>query len=401
MQRDGGERQPKTKQRCTIYDVARYAHVSPSTVSHVLNGTASISAATQARIQDAVRALGYRPNANARALRQPHTHILGVIFPDIASEYYAVCTAGIIQQAQSKNYVVLANDLHFDNSVLESSIPALVERRVDGLIFVGGTDDEAYLKMAASAGVPVILGDRLVEGYPCVEFNNYDTMRNLVCALHDAGYRRFGYVGEALNRQQNLERRFSGFLAGVQERGIPREDTLVLLDESMNYTAKMTAAHKCFRGYLSHADRARMPQVVLTSNDMIAMGVMGAALRFGLRVPEDIAIVGFDNIALSAFSMPSITSVAQDPYQLGSSCFALMMEKMQGGACENIMLRQQIAVRDSAHIPAECLARYGLTPADLSEEEAVPLHMDWGRECGERQIKNRGSAFRGKALPRS
>ena len=118
----------RNKKRYTIYDVAKQASVSPSTVSHVLNGTASISEETQKRIRAAIRELNYRPNANARALRQLHSHILGVTFPDIASEYYAACTASIIQHAQRHKYVVLASDLHFDNNVLAASIPALGSR---------------------------------------------------------------------------------------------------------------------------------------------------------------------------------------------------------------------------------------------------------------------------------
>lgn len=367
MRRIEEEKLPRIAKRCTIYDVAKYSQVSPSTVSHVLNGTASISAATKKRILAAVEELGYRPNANARALRQLHSHLLGVIFPDISSEYYAACTAGIIQQARGHNYVVLANDLHFDNAVLQSSIPALVERRVDGMIFVGGTRDEEYLQMVVDAGVPVVLGDRLLEGYPCVEFNNYETMRKLVGALYDSGYRRFGYVGEAINQQQNLERRYSGFLAGVKEHGIPAEHVFVRLEESLNFSGKINSAYAFFRRYFAQADREDMPQVMLTSNDMVAMGCMSAALRSGLRVPEDIAIVGFDNISLAAFSTPSITSVEQNPYELGSSCFAQLMKKMKGEETGNIMLNQQIAVRRSAPISEECLIRNGLKLANPDE----------------------------------
>lgn len=360
MQRIDEQKGRRIARRCTIYDVAKHAQVSPSTVSHVLNGTASISASTKKRILASVEALGYRPNANARALRQPHSNLLGVIFPDISSEYYASCTAGIIQQARRENYVVLANDLHFDNAVLKSSIPALVERRVDGMIFVGGTRDEEYLEMVVEAGVPVVLGDRFLQGYPCVEFNNYETMRKLVGALYDTGYRRFGYVGEAINQQQNLTCRYNGFLAGIKERSIPAADVFVQLDESLNFSGKINSAYAFFRGYFAQADRERMPQVMLTSNDMVAMGCMSAALRSGLRVPEDIAIIGFDNISLAAFSTPSITSVEQNPYQLGGSCFAQLMRKMQGEEAPNIMLSQQIAVRRSAPISEECLAKNGL-----------------------------------------
>ena len=357
----------KKNRRCTIYDVAKHAKVSPSTVSHVLNGTASISAETVSRIRESVEVLGYRPNANARALRQPHSHIIGIIFPDISSEYYAACTAEIIQLARRENYVVLVSDLHFDNNVLESCIPALIERRADGLIFIGGTGDEKYLQTAETAGVPLVLGDRHVEGYPCVEFNNHETMRKLVSALHDAGYRRFGYVGEAINQQQNLERRYSGFLAGIQEKRIPDDCVFLHLDEALNYSKKIDSAYTFFRGYFAHADRSRMPQVLLTSNDMIAMGAQAAALRSGLRVPEDIAIIGFDNSTLATFSTPSITSVAQDPSLLAGSCFKLLMEKMRGGEPENVMLGQEIAVHRSAPVSLEYLNRYGLAAIDTFE----------------------------------
>lgn len=351
----------KKNRRCTIYDVAKHAQVSPSTVSHVLNGTASISPQTVSRIRRSVEILGYRPNANARALRQPNSHIIGIIFPDISSEYYAACTAEIIQLARKENYVVLASDLHFDNNVLESCIPALIERRADGLIFIGGTEDEKYLQIAEAAGVPLVLGDRHVDGYPCVEFNNHETMRKLVNSLYDAGYRRFGYVGEAINQQQNLERRYSGFLAGVREKQLPEGCVFIHLDEALNYSRKIDSAYAFFRGYFAQADRERMPQVLLTSNDMIAMGAQSAALRSGLRVPEDVAIIGFDNSSLATFSTPSITSVAQDPNLLAGNCFKLLMEKMHGSEPENVMLRQEIAVHRSAPISPEYLNRHDLT----------------------------------------
>lgn len=356
----------RSTHRCTIYDVARHAQVSPSTVSHVLNGTASITKGTRDRILASVEALGYRPNANARALRQLHTKILGVIFSDISCEYYATCITEIIRQARQGGYVVLASDQQYDNVALEANIQALVERRVDGLIFVGGTMDEEYLEIATHAGVPVVVADRYVEGYPCVEFNNYETMRKLVGALFDAGYRRFGYVSEAPSRQQNLQMRYEGFLAGLKERGIPEKDLFVCLEESLNYSGKIPSAYKYFSNFFAHADRNQLPEVIVAVNDMIALGVMNAALQAGLRVPEDIAVVGFDNISLSAFSSPAMTTVEQDPYLLGRKCVEMMMEKIQGNASPNVMLSQQIVVRKSAPIPDNCLSDNGLERVEAS-----------------------------------
>ncbi len=349
------------KKRTTIYDVARHAGVSPATVSHVLNSTAPISQETQERIFEAIRALDYRRNANARSLRTQSSQIIGVILQDISSEYYAQSAAAVLECAQKQGLVVLTCDLHFDHNILKKSVTALVERRVDGLIFIGGAKDESAIRMALASGVPVVLGDRYLEGFPCVEFNNFDTVRSLTLALGQSGYRRFGYFGEKVDWQENLSRRFGGFMQGLDDLGIPESDRTVVLDPVLNF-AKMGRAYERFGQLIEETDPARRPQVVLTSNDMVAQGAISASLRHGLRVPEDIAIVGFDNISIAQYSIPSITTVAQDPSRLGVACFDLLIRQLKReGPQDNVMLTQQIAVRDSAPIDRAVLESNNLS----------------------------------------
>lgn len=350
------------EKRTTIYDVARRAQVSPATVSHVLNGTAPISQETRERILEAVRTLDYRRNANARSLRTANSQIIGVILQDIASEYYATTAAAILQCAQKEGLVVLTIDLHYDHNILKKSVTALVERRVDGLIFVGGTQDEDAIRMAIDAGVPVVLGDRYLTGYSCVEFNNFETSRALVHALYETGHRRFAYFGEKIEWQQNLEQRLGGYQQGLAECGVPEADRMLLLDPALGF-AKMGRAYEAFGEMLEQTPTGRRPDVVLASNDMVAQGAISASLRHGLRVPEDIAVVGFDNISLSAFSTPSITTVAQDPAWLGVACFDMLARRRKGkeNATERVMLHQQIVVRESAPLDPEVLAKEGLT----------------------------------------
>jgi LacI family transcriptional regulator len=348
----------------TIYDVAEAAQVSPATVSHVLNGTAPISPDTQARIRKVVRELDYRPNANARSLRTAHSRIIGVILQDISSEYYARSVAGILQSAQNENYVVLTIDARFRTEVLEKSVAALVERRVDGLIFVGGARDEKSVEMACAAEVPLVFGDRHMEGFPCVEFDNFNTVRGIVNAACDTGYKRFTYVGEPVDRQQNLERRYGGFIQALDDRGVPEGDRLSVLDPSMNFE-KMAPAYELFGSLLDSGRISRESRIVITSNDMVAQGVISAALRRGLRVPEDVAVFGFDDISIAAYSTPSISTVAQDPHQLGMQCFQKMMAQLQkrGDARDNLMLPQKVAIRTTAPIPEVFLLRHGITLA--------------------------------------
>lgn len=178
----------ENRHRVTIQDVARAAGVSAGTVSHVLNGTAPISEETKKRVRKVILELGYRRNENARALRTADSKIIGVVLQDISSEYYARCTACILQRAQELGYAVLTTDAHFSPSLLETGVSALVNRRVNGLIFIGGSNDESCHRMAEEAGIPIVFGDRFVENYPCVQFSNRQTMYRLMHALYQQGY---------------------------------------------------------------------------------------------------------------------------------------------------------------------------------------------------------------------
>ena len=336
--------------RCTIYDVAKEAGVSPATVSHAVNGTAAVSQKTLKRVEDAIRKLDYMPNANARALRQTNSRLIGVILRDISSEYYAQCVSSILQCAQEENYVVLTGDTHFRPDIEEKIVAALVERRVDGLMFVAGNQVEKSIRMAREAGIPLVLGDRYLEGFPCVQFNNFETMRAIVHACYDAGYRRFGYMGEVLQNQQNLEKRYGGFAQGLIECGIPAEDRYICLTPRLN-NGKMQPAYEQFSAYIRDTPADKRPQIMLTSNDMIAQGIISAILRSGLRVPEDLAVFGFDNISIAVYCTPSISSVEQDPYKLGEECFRMLMRCIRREETENVMLTQNVALRSSAPLP--------------------------------------------------
>lgn len=356
--RSGGNRE----RRSTIYDVAKRAGVSAGTVSHVLNGTAPISQQTRERVWEAIRDLGYTRNENARALRTANSKIIGIVLQDIASEYYAQCTAGILQRAQEEGYAVLTLDAHFSPEVLRTGVSALVNRRVNGLIFIGGARDAECIGMANAAGVPIVFGDRFVPGYPCVQFNNYDTMNRLVRALYRQGYREFCYYGEALSSQQNLEERFGGFRDAVRALDIPRESCEIILQSDLD-SSKMKKAFDYFHQWFRHVPECPNARVIMTSNDMIAQGVISASLRSGLRVPEDVAVFGFDDISIAAYSTPSISTVMQDPYLLGDRCFEMLMRRMRAPKerIENLMLEQKVVLRESVKLDAANAVAEGIT----------------------------------------
>lgn len=350
----------RKNRKATISDVARMAGVAPSTVSHTLNGTAPISEETQQRVMQAVEALNYSPNAMARALRQERTRLIGVVLQDISSEFYARCAASILKAAREDRYNVLVGDASFDNQVVEEVVDALIERRVDGLIFIGGGRDEHILKHVMESGVPLVLGDRHYKDVSSVEFDNRSMVRKIVNALYAAGYRRFAYMGEPLYVQNNLIARSEGFTEGMKDCGIPPSDYTLILDKAL-HQLKVPTAFEMFNKRFAPMAAEERPQVILTSNDMIAQGVLSAALRAGLRVPEDIAVMGYDGISVSEYFQPAITTVRQDEQLLGKSCYQMLKNVIKGSrVTSHDTLPQKLIVRESAVIPPQILQEYGL-----------------------------------------
>ncbi len=347
---------PKRIQKATINDVANLVGVVPSTVSHVINGTAQISQETTEKVLSAIEKLNYSPNALARALRQKSTRLIGVVLQDISSEFYAKCAASILEVAREDHYVVLLCDASFNNDNVKEGVNALIERRVDGLIFIGGGDDDDIIQSALLAQVPVVLGDRHLRDLPSVEYDNEASMKKLICALYEEGYRKFAYIGEPISVQTNLEARYRGYIAGLLHCGI--KDYMTVLDEELHHL-KLESAYQLFEKYFASVKREELPEVIITSNDMIAHGLMSAAKAAAFRIPEDIAIVGFDDINISKYFEPPLTTIAQDEKALGRSCYRLFKKVIEDRSTkEHIILPQKIKSRKSAVISKHILDNY-------------------------------------------
>lgn len=341
----------------TIGDVAKLAGVVPSTVSHVLNGTATISLDTKSKVMEAVEQLNYSPNAMARALRQKKTKVLGVVLRDISSEFYARCTASIFEEARKDGYVVLICDSAFDEERMKDGVNALIERRVDGLIFVGGGNDEEILAKAKAAHIPFILADRNVPGEVSVEYDNFETVRKAVHALWENGYREYLYFGEREDIQKNLRDRYYGFLKGMEECKLTPNNYRAVIGDEIVETDKYSGSYRYFkeRVHIQQPGKA----VVLTSNDMIAMGVISAAISSQIRVPGELAVIGFDDINVSKYYNPSLTTIRQNEKLLGQRCYEALKALIYGEPMINQgYLQQDLVIRESAVFPKHICEKY-------------------------------------------
>lgn len=343
--------------KATMMDVAKLAQVSVSTVSHVINNTAPISDATAERVRAAIEQLHYSPNLLARSLRHEKSHLIGVALNDITSEFYAGCIEGILEAARKENYNILICGSMGHSEFLESSVQSLLDNQVDGFIFLGGSNDEAAIKRISNANVPIVFADRHVPNFPSVEFNNEETFCKLVHALHESGYQKFMYIGESLDIQTNLLDRYNGYLRGLRECHLVNYK-MDMFRRSL-FSCKMSNSYMMFDEILeSFSEKKNRPDVIVTSNDMIAHGLISAASKRGVCVPDNLAVVGCDDINFSACYSPTLTTIHQDANYFGQSVYSLLRKSIKNEKFDQntrVIVPQSIVARESAIILPEVL----------------------------------------------
>ena len=312
-------------QKVTIKDVAKLAKVSPSTVSRVLSGNPSISDDTCKRVKNAVKELHYTPNTTARSLRCEKSKSIGVVFPDISGEFYATCASSILKYARMSDYT------------------ALLERRIDGIIFIGDNSDIPLIQSIAAQSIPIVTGDRTVGNIPSVTFNNRETVQKMVDSLYKSGCRKFMYVGETPTGQSNLLGRYNGYTDALKKYS--DTTSVIFLEESL-HGDKLKTARRLFTEKIITS----LPDVIITSNDLIAQGIISAAHENGINIPNDMQITGFDDSLSSAYFIPSVTTVSQNIDKLAKRCFSMLMDLINKKSAVSSIIEQNIIARNSAKI---------------------------------------------------
>ena len=330
-----------------MQDVAERACVSVTTVSHVINKTANISAQTSLRVREAALALGYQPRA-AAALNCGQ-RLIAVFIPDISNEFYGQSVQAIFDEAWRHEYAVMVCSMRHHQARTQY-IRGLIQNNVRGLIFFGGAPDGEQQILDAAKRVPVVLGDQRLRGaaIDCVGTDNVDAMQRLISRLAHAGYSRIGYVSEEPVLSNSYDR-YLGYKLGMEENRLAIESQWVFLwpELCMN---KAENAFQRFSSVLSGG--AELPQVFVCTSDLIAIGVMGALQSSGRRVPADVGVVGFDNISVAAYTQPPLTTVAQDMKQLGRSCFSALLNRMESSEhrAQDIVVHTKLIVRGSVRL---------------------------------------------------
>ena len=285
----------------TIRDVARLAGVSVATVSRVLNASAPVREETRARVLEVAKELRFSPNSAARSLSRQRAGALGVILPDLYGEFFSELLRGIDQEAQRAGHSLLVSSSHHDSRGIGAAVRAM-RGRVDGLMVMAPDVSAPLLADVLPSGVPTVLlnGPAMDADVYEITVDNFGGARAMTRHLIALGHARIGFIAGAARNHEASERE-RGFLAALREADIVAERALNVRGD-FSEDGGWRGAHEL----LALADR---PTVIFAANDAMAVGALSALREAGVRVPEEVAVAGFDDIPVARFLNPPLTSV--------------------------------------------------------------------------------------------
>jgi len=308
----------------TIRDVARLSGVSPMTVSRVINDSERVSPETRRRVEQAIAELGYVPSRLARGLSRRRTGTLAVIVPDVANPFFTAIVRAAEEVARRADYQVILCDTRSDLSVERDVIEELISHRVEGMVIAPVSDRSATpLMRLAEFGVPFVLIDRTVPGVDCdvVLGDSSGGARQLVEHLTSLGHRRIGFIVESDDVSTARDRR-RGYEAALGAAGIALDPALVV-----NASADPSGGLAGMTRLLELQER---PTAVFTVNNLAAVGAIEAVRAAGLEVPDDVALVCFDDIEYASRLYPFLTAMEQPAQTFGTLGAQLLLERIEG-----------------------------------------------------------------------
>ncbi len=357
--------------RATLKDIAEIAGVSTATVARVLHNNGYVAPETRELVEQAIAETSYQINAIAQGLRLQRTYTVGhVLHSIIPNQFFAAVAEGVEDVAARHSCAVLIVTTHGDAAQERSAVEALIQRRVDAIIFTTATHVD-NVRLAVKAQIPVVQVERMTSvETPAVTADNYGGAYAATEHLAALGHQVIGFIGvdpAALRSRPGSashpdveQERISGYLDAMRDRRIPLDETLVQMES--NYITAAGADRN--RGYapMNHLlDRPEPPTAVFVTFDLLAAGALQAIYERGLRVPDDISIVGFDD-TYAPYLTPPLTAVRNPMLDMGRHAARLVFQQLDGPADET--------VETSTRLPMELVIRESTAPLNAAREAA-------------------------------
>jgi LacI family transcriptional regulator len=327
----------------TIYDVAREAGVSMATVSRVVNNNPNVKPQTRKKVFEAIERLGYRPNAVARGLASKKTTTVGVVIPDISNSIFSEVARGIEDIANMYHYnIILCNaDKKKDKEI--RVINTLLEKQVDGLLFMGGAVTDEHIQAFRTSSVPVVLCATADENrtMPSVDIDHEKAAYDAVTLLIQNGHQKIAMISGTLQDPANGYARYQGYKKAMETAGLPIQDEYVRIG-NYRYESGLEAT----KHFLELDER---PTAIFAATDEMAIGAIHTLQDSGLKVPEDVSVASVDNIRMASMVRPQLTTVAQPMYDIGAVAMRLLTKLMNKETKEGSELTQVILPHEVIH----------------------------------------------------
>lgn len=338
-----------SKSRLTQHDVARHAGVSQAVVSYVLNDTGGgrITEATRNRVLSSIDVLGYVPHGVARGMRTGRSMLIGSVIPDITNPFYPAFQRGMQDLAETAGFSLVTFNSDGERGRERSSIRAALQCGVDGLIVSLFQTSSEELDLVLAQNIPLVVYGALAAQPATLPYDLLDidialATREVVTYLFEQGHRAIGLI----DGPENLCRkrpRIPAYRAALSERGLPPNEQLIVHAEFSEM-----GGYEAMNQILEHGPR---PTSVIAANDIIAMGILAKIDEVGLSVPNDIAVVGYDDIPAARLLRPALTTVALHPGRIGARAVELLLDRLRGtvsGEGRSVFMPHSLVIRTSA-----------------------------------------------------
>lgn len=306
----------------TIKDIAKLAQVSTSTVSHVLNQSRFVSEAIEKRVKKAAQDLNYAPSALARSLKTNRTKTLGMLVTTSTNPFFSEVLKGVEQRCYEKGYNLILCNTEGDSVRMKASIDTLLQKRVDGLLLMCSTLGEQSIEtFNRYPELPIVVMDWGPMTYASDKIQDNSYQGGYLAAQHliEQGHRQIGCITGPLNRQQ-ASSRIDGFKQALEDSNISLQPHWIV-----------EGNFECDGGYNAYQvfkTQKTQPSAIFICNDMMAMGFINAASLDGVRIPDDLSIIGYDDISLAQFITPPLTTINQPKDKLGQTAVDTLLARL-------------------------------------------------------------------------
>ena len=334
----------KKQHRTSLKDLALELGVSIATVSRALRNSPEIGKEMQQRVKELAKKLNYRPNPFAQSLRREAPKIIGVVVPNLVTHYYSAVLDGIEDRARREGYSVISANSHENYEDEAHAVDNFISMHVEGIVacLSQTTTDYHHFEEIAEMGIPLVFFGRtcLTERFSSVTANGDEAARQATQHLIDTGSRRIAFVGGP-NHLDMVRRRKHGYLEALRDNHLPIDRDIVICDKidyqvAPERTLQLLKSDKC-------------PDAILAFNDIITFAAFTAIKESGLRIPDDVALIGFTDDVHAAYVTPRMSAIQDQSYKMGVKACELLLRSINGDSMVyKEIVPQQLVIRDTS-----------------------------------------------------